>query len=339
MSPAFAMHPDAPRPPMVCAEPIVVRRTRSDSIEQHMQQLQDWNLHYDQLDGGRFEGHFTDIRLPGMQLFVETTTRCVRKRGELMPESCGIGTMMRGMGPLCVNGVQSGAGTLLAFNPTELDMCTPPDCTFAGLVVDARVLQMASEAMTGLGPQFRPDSLRAMVPPESSLAPWRQLLLDAVRAAVDRPEILNDAVARQRLRDDLLLTLIDAMADAFRDDPVRRTDNRKRIVDRACELMLSRPDEPPTLFEVCHRVGASPRKLGSCFQDVLGLSPGRYIKAIRLNAVRRELSCAEDPNLSVYDAAARSGFWHFGHFSADYKKFFAELPSETLRRARARHAA
>jgi len=64
------------------------------------------------------------------------------------------------------------------------------------------------------------------------------------------------------------------------------------------------------------------------------VSPGRYIKTIRLNAVRRELCRAEDPRMSVYDAAARWGFWHFGHFSGDYKKLFAELPSETLNRAR-----
>jgi AraC family ethanolamine operon transcriptional activator len=86
-------------------------------------------------------------------------------------------------------------------------------------------------------------------------------------------------------------------------------------------------------------VGASPRKLAYCFQDILGVSPARYIKAIRLNAVRRELARAQRSTESVYDVAARWGFWHFGHFSADYKKQFAELPSETLRRAREQVAA
>jgi len=335
MSLALAPHTDAASP--VCCDPIAVRRTSAHSIEEHVQQLQGWDLHYDQIDCGRFEGRFTDIRLPGMQLFAETTARRIRQRGTLLPDSCGIGAMLQGRGALAINGVQTGTGTLLMCNGTELDICTPPDCTVAGVVVDADELQSAVESMADLGLRLEPDTLLAMTSPEVALAPWRGMLLAAIEVAVERPQALRDATARQRMRDDLLLTLIDAMAGAYRDDGLLRIDSRKRVVDRACELVLARPDEPPSLFEVCRRVGASPRKLGYCFQDTLGVSPGRYLKAIRLNAARRDLSRSDGPNVSVYEVAARWGFWHFGHFSADYKKLFAELPSETLRRARARH--
>ena len=338
MSPALATDSDVSKWSGMSADPIVVRCTGAEDIDEHTRQLQDWDLHYDQLDCGRFEGQFTDIRLPGMQLFVETTTRRVRQRGMLTPESCGIGAMLRGSGSLSINGVQTGAGTLLMCNAAELDICTPPDCTIAGVVVDADELISAAESMADLGLQFKPDMLVAMTPPEASLAPWRSLLLAAVEAAVEQPAMLNNAALRQRLRDDLMLTLIDAMAGAYRDDGILRIDSRKRVVDRACELVLARPDHPPSLFELCRRVGASPRKLGYCFQDTLGVSPGRYLKAIRLNAARRELSRQESSNQTVYDVAARWGFWHFGHFSTDYRKLFAELPSETLRRARARQA-
>jgi AraC family ethanolamine operon transcriptional activator len=328
------MHSDTRHESASAAGPIAVRHTRSANIEQHTEQLQDWNLRYDQLDAGRFDGQFTDIRLPGIQLFVESTSRRVRQRGELMADALGVGTMLRGVGPLCVNGVRCDTDTLVACNATELDMSTPPDCVLAGLVIDAAELLDAARALDGLDRHFRQGWLVSMTPSAPVLTRWRQLLLDAVQAAVDPAGPLNDPVACQQLHDDLLLTLIDAMAGTLREERVQQPDQRKRIVDRACELMLSHEDEPPSLFEVCRRVGASPRKLGYCFQDTFGVSPGRYIKTIRLNAVRRELCRAEDPRMSVYDAAARWGFWHFGHFSADYKKLFAELPSETLNRAR-----
>jgi AraC family ethanolamine operon transcriptional activator len=87
------------------------------------------------------------------------------------------------------------------------------------------------------------------------------------------------------------------------------------------------------MLELCSQVGASRRKLTYCFQDVLGTSPMQYLRAVRLNGVRRELRSGEAA--AVQDAAARWGFFHMGQFSTDYKKQFGELPSATLRAAAA----
>ena len=336
MNAALVVHLQARHAPVVGAGPVVVRRTFASDIDEHTRQLQDWNLQYDQLDCGAFQGEFTDIRWPGMQLFVEKTARRLRQRGHLPPDACGIGSMLGGEGPMYVNGIQSGLGTLIACDSAELDMCTPAGCTLAGLVLDARVLHDAVRGMPELETLLKPGTLVSMTPPLDAIGRWSALLTASVQAAVASPGLLHDDVVRQRLHDDLLTGLIDAMTSVQGHGKVYRWDNRKRIVDRACDLIMSRPDAPPSLFEVCNRVGASPRKLGYCFQDVLGLSPARYIKAIRMNAVRRDLSRGGDPNSSVYDVAARWGFWHFGHFSVDYRKQFSEMPSETLRRARAR---
>ncbi|RLD37204.1 MAG: AraC family transcriptional regulator, partial [Bacteroidetes bacterium] len=34
---------------------------------------------------------------------------------------------------------------------------------------------------------------------------------------------------------------------------------------------------------------------------------------------------------SIANIARASGFWHMGQFYKDYKKFFGELPSDTLK--------
>ena len=56
-------------------------------------------------------------------------------------------------------------------------------------------------------------------------------------------------------------------------DPGRSAAARKRTVDRARELMHGSGDRSLSLLEVCKAVGASPRKLGYCFQEVLGHEP------------------------------------------------------------------
>lgn len=331
MTPAAASPAGPTLPPPA---PVAVRRSRAEDIEQHTGQLHGWDLRYDQLDRGRFEGGFTDIRWPGVQLFVERTSRRLRQRGQLMPDSCGFGLLLGGDGSACVDGLQAGTGTLMMCDAAELDVCTPADCTLAGMVVDAGVLRQAADRMSGVVLPLKPGSLRSITPPAERLAPWRDLLLATVRAVADRPALLDDEALRQRLHDDLLAGLIDAVAASRHDEGAERAGQRKRVVERACELMMSRPDEPPSLLDICSRVGASPRKLGYCFRDVLGLSPALYLKTVRLNAARRELSRADGAVPVVYDVAARWGFWHFGHFSTDYKRHFGELPSETVRRAR-----
>ena len=63
----------------------------------------------------------------------------------------------------------------------------------------------------------------------------------------------------------------------------------------------------------------------------MGLSPKAYLKARRLNAVRRELLQDEAAVSTIFDMASSWGFWHMGQFGRDYKDMFGELPSETLK--------
>ncbi|WP_454740154.1 helix-turn-helix domain-containing protein [Cupriavidus necator] len=316
------------------AEPVRVRRSAATDIDAHTEQLIDWNLHYDQLDRGRFDGNFTDIRWPGLQVFVETTTRQVRQRGHLGQNTLGVATLLSGDDAIRINGKRGGTGSLIAVHSAELDVCTPANCTLAGLVIDADLVRSAASSMPELSRVLDAGSLPDIKAPQTSLPSFRNMLMSVVELAIDRPATFHDPVVQRDIRDGLILHLVQAMADAERSEEVHGAYAQKRLVDRACELMLANPEEPPTLLEVCNRIGASARKLGYCFQDVLGMSPARYVKAVRLNAVRRELRSVRDPFISIYDVAARWGFWHFGHFSADYKRQFAELPSDTLRRAR-----
>ena len=159
--------------------------------------------------------------------------------------------------------------------------------------------------------------------------------LASIQDLVDtRPEILNDPAARQHLEDTLLTEIIDLLPTLQPCDDLRSGQARKRLVDHACALMLAQPDQPMSILDVCKGVGTSRRKLNYCFQDVLGSNPIHYLRAVRLNRVRRELKQCSDERTGVYDIAVKWGFWHFSQFSLDYKRHFAELPSEPLRRSR-----
>jgi AraC family ethanolamine operon transcriptional activator len=172
-----------------------------------------------------------------------------------------------------------------------------------------------------------------LLPTPESAAALRSKHLQALKEALGLAQHFTDASPLNQLRDDILIEWSEALPPSVDISDLDSLARRKRMVDKACGLMMANPDEPPSILDVCSRVGASRRKLNYCFQDVLGTSPTQYLRALRLNGVRRGLREAE-PGATVQDVAARWGFWHLGQFSLDYKKHFFELPSKTLARTR-----
>lgn len=312
-----------------------LRRFQSRYLDDHTEQL-DWQLDYDQIDRGAFTGDMQEVRLPGLQLFRETTSRALRQLGGIQHGAIGVARMHRGQGSLLYQGQPADRHVIVCGPGQEIDMCTPPACTLVGLVVDADLLLKHAPVDTpddALPRHWFASAFAAKDAEQSVLINFVGDSLDLIAA---RPQLLQDAQAVDQLRDAAVLHSLNALAQTH-DTELRLTASaRKRVVDRACELMLSRPDEPPSLLAICQQVGVSPRKLGYCFQEVLGLSPQAFLRVLRLNAARRELARHEQPQTSVYDVAARWGFWHFGRFSTDYKRQFGESPSSTLKRGQQR---
>jgi AraC family ethanolamine operon transcriptional activator len=86
------------------------------------------------------------------------------------------------------------------------------------------------------------------------------------------------------------------------------------------------------LQELCACTGIGLRTLQRCFAQHYQISPTEYIKVRRLNAVRRELLSLNPQQCRVTDIAIRNGLPHLGRFSAEYQRFFGELPSQTLKK-------
>jgi AraC family transcriptional regulator, ethanolamine operon transcriptional activator len=106
---------------------------------------------------------------------------------------------------------------------------------------------------------------------------------------------------------------------------------RRESVKRVQGYIEANLREPLSLGEICQAAGASCRTLFYGFQDIMGLSPKAFLRARRLNAVRRELLQSEAAVSTIFDLASNWGFWHMGQFGRDYKAMFGELPSETLK--------
>lgn len=105
---------------------------------------------------------------------------------------------------------------------------------------------------------------------------------------------------------------------------------RRHAVRRVEEYLEAHAQTQPSLAELCAIAGVSERTLEYAFREQIGVTPGRYLRLRRLNAVRRELRDAEPLSLRVTEVAMRFGFWELGRFASEYRALFGERPSETI---------
>ena len=110
------------------------------------------------------------------------------------------------------------------------------------------------------------------------------------------------------------------------------TSRRQMLASEAEAWLRQNLAAPLTIADVCQAVKASERTLHSAFRERLGTTPKLHLKALRLQAARRELLRGL-PGTRITDVALNWGFLHFGWFSQDYRRLFGETPRQTLRRA------
>lgn len=329
-----ALEPALLAPPANSAPPAWARELREDDVDAMARSQDGWSFHYEQLTPGPFEGRMQLVQLPGLRLVMERSSCGLRQRGAMGHDCYAFALPLSLPGEAFFAGQRPHPDSIMMGRGDDIDLCTPPGFALIGAVVDGELLRPLWQHMYGKPLVGWLEGQVAMRCEPAPAAALREMHLAALQRVAEQPSLLDDPAAVRQLRDALLMEWIEAVPPAIDTRGLESVAARRRLVDRARALMLAQADEPMSVLELCRHVGASQRKLSYCFQDVLGMSPARYLRALRLNAVRRALKTNDDPRTGVQDIAARLGFWHLGQFALDYKRQFGELPSQTLRKAR-----
>jgi AraC family ethanolamine operon transcriptional activator len=317
------------------------KSTTSDDVNDHAASLSQWDQQYDQVSAGRFTGRLEELWLGPVQVFRESTARAVLQRGAPCPQSLTLATPV-GDGPneawFCGRrvGAQQAFG-LVAHS--EFELATRGAFDIVAISVHRDHLDAHARRVDGVGLAGVPARNEVLDTPVPANDRLRALLLATLAAARDTPQLLAQPAARQAMTD----ALCDALMARF--GPRAQADGpgaditaaitattRQRVVREARRYMQAHADAPISVPDLCEALHVSRRTLQYSFQDVLQMSPVSYLRALRLNGVRRDLQRGGDE--AVADHAARWGFWHPSRFAADYLQLFGERPSETLRQAR-----
>ncbi|MEN0136538.1 MAG: AraC family transcriptional regulator [Rhodococcus sp. (in: high G+C Gram-positive bacteria)] len=166
-------------------------------------------------------------------------------------------------------------------------------------------------------------------------SPTGQNLLSAVnflRTELSRPGGLSSSpMAREQLESFVMTQVLFAVPHRYTNELVSPTKpaHRSRVRD-VIDHIDSHPEADLTMASLAKLAGVSARAMQKGFVSAVGMPPMAYVRKVRLERVRAELTSTAGQR-SITDIASRWGFTHLSRFSAYYKREFGETPSDTVR--------
>lgn len=292
--------------------------------------LSGWNQVYSQMSPGTFSGAISEAQFGQTRLFIESTSHSLLQSGAVGSNFLAIGVPLQMAGAAVFCGAADHHSAVHVFSgKSGFEFFSPSGLVMAGLVVprDTLLALLSDQEQQLLYAGIDDAHLRKAH--EQRVMSLREFVCGVFKMLEHSPQLLGNAPLSLALENAVLSNLAELLnEESMSSSPRIAPSNRWKIVTAARQIVQDRPDSPISVAEICQATGVSRRALQYCFQDVLGLSPVEFLRAVRLNAARRTLRYAS----SVTMAAANCGFWHFGRFAGDYRRMFGELPSETFRR-------
>jgi len=135
--------------------------------------------------------------------------------------------------------------------------------------------------------------------------------------------------ANIELQDELVLAIVTAASDSVAAQHKVHYSQRQKAVNRALDYIRS-VRQPVPVRDLYKVSSCSERTLDRGFQERFGVSPKKYMVAMRMIGARRALQLSP-PESRVADIANEWGFWHPGRFSVEYRRMFGERPTDSLK--------
>jgi AraC-like DNA-binding protein len=214
----------------------------------------------------------------------------------------------------------------------RLHLLAPRSFAWSVIAIDPGQLERYSRALTGK-PVTPPLERQVLRPSRRDAARLRRLHGQVCRLAETKSKILSHSEVARAIEQDLIHALISCLTTArARIDGFAGRDHAD-IMLRFEEILRENLTHPPSMTELCERVGVSERTLRSCCAESLGMSPIRYVLLRRLREVHRALRDADPDRVNVAEVAHRFGFAQLARFAGTYRAMFGETPANTLQRA------
>jgi AraC family transcriptional regulator, ethanolamine operon transcriptional activator len=304
------------------------------SLDDFLEGVRTWNLDFRQLDRGNFKGTLLQHGFEEAQVGITALSRKFDQRGQAPENLISFALLDPESPPVVWRGAEVDHHKVMVYGMgDEIDCASEPGFKVVTYSISERMLSTLWHDL-GIHRPMKTIKRNKVVPISTRS---RKAIRDAIATATcnlnpDGAGIVTE-LARHALETTIPSLILSSIAET-QDLQIRRplTKRRRKALEAIDQRLASSPIPPMTIQELCQVAGVSERTLQYLFKQKYGITPKAYIKLIRLNGVRRMLHREDSLKSKIADIANDWGFWHMGQFAKDYRQYFGELPSATLRR-------
>ena len=307
---------------------------RFRDFDEFTAQIQGWDLDFRQLSAGESPAELLQFGRADFNVTRFYMEQAYDQRGGTLPNSLTIGILENGVESVSTTDKKLHENDIIYF-PAGSEFSCVSRSKFKGYtltIADSLVDEVAESA--GLQ-RIRLNQGKNMM--------FQRFKADQITALRNQLRVISNNTKQIEklpaiadfipdLEFDLIRSLLSGNADSQDEKQQVLTSRKTVVLQRALDYIEANTQKPITVLELSKASGAGVRTLEYAFRDYFEVTPKAYLKSCRLIAVRRELRRSAPADTLIHEIAGRWGFWHMGQFAADYRRFFAELPSDTIKK-------
>lgn len=293
------------------------------------------NRQYTQVRSGSFHACYSEVNLEGVQLFSENINVGARIQATPDPRFVPYAAVLPNgsNGNFC--GFQLPENPFLQATGGEWDVTFSNHLHYVSAAFNREYFQNYYAQITAQDVPYEWLMSRMVSTLPQALSCFRNGSKQILYLTSQNPNYLNYPAVLKYLSDLPFKLIFDALGPTLhKQEKIKPLSKRLRGVRKSLEYIEANPKKMLTVPEVCAVSGLSERSLQYGFQELLGMTPVKYLRLVRLNGSHQDLLAAQaDSNQKVVDIALKWGFVELGRFAREYQMLYNELPSQTLRQA------
>ena len=304
-------------------------------FEAFCENVRNWDLEYHQLENGHFKSELLLFGDDNTQFTHASIKRMMKQHGSSPQGLMTFGILANPSIKIHWRNIDITGDMLFVFPENgELNSVTQSD-------FDVYVISLNEEAINQACEKRKLPSIKTLIGTDEAfscstyhIAELRHWLQSTAAALTSIESTVRNKDFLRHIQQASIEHLLDILTQ--QQYPVTRNKLRKRdtALMRAEEHIHRSKAGIITLSELCDASNVSERTLEYAFHERYDMPPKTYILNHRLNSVHKQLRSADPETGLVSRIAHQHGFWHMGKFSSDYKRLFAEKPSQTLKQHR-----